>query len=81
MIRAGSPEFPGYHDEEQYDGLPLEDDQKVHWPVLIKPVRVGGGKGPRVVRREALEGYNDPSVLERFIERPRHVEVQVSGDS
>ena len=95
MVGAGVPVVPGYHGEEQADGLLLEEARKIRWPVLIKPVRGGGGKGMRVVRREAdflealessrreaLKAFNDQSVLlEKFIERPRHVEVQVFGDS
>ena len=68
---------------------------RIGWPVMIKPSRGGGGKGMRVVRaaadfagalaasrREARSAFGDDAmVLERFVERPRHVEVQVLADA
>lgn len=95
MIEAGVPVVPGYHGNEQHDDLLVEEARKIGYPVLIKPVRGGGGKGMRVVykendflealessRRESLKSFNDQSMLlEKFIEKPRHVEVQVFGDT
>lgn len=94
MIEAGVPVVPGYHGDKQDDELLLEEARKIGYPIMIKPVRGGGGKGMRVVesesqflealdssRRESLKSFNDQSMLlERFIARPRHVEVQVFGD-
>lgn len=94
MIEAGVPVVPGYHGLEQEDELLLAEAIKIGFPVLIKPVRGGGGKGMRVVRnesdflfalessrRESLKSFNDQSMLlEKFIVKPRHVEVQVFGD-
>jgi len=95
MIKAGVPVVPGYHGLEQDDQLLLDEAKKIGFPVLIKPVRGGGGKGMRVVlreedflealessRRESLKSFNDQSMLlERFVLKPRHVEVQVFGDT
>lgn len=95
MIEAGVPVVPGYHGLEQDNDLLLEEARKIGFPVMIKPVRGGGGKGMRVVRdeknfldelessrRESLKAFNDQSMLlEKFIEKPRHVEVQVFGDT
>lgn len=95
MIGAQVPVVPGYHGLEQDDQLLLEEARKIGYPVLIKPVRGGGGKGMRVVqrekdfiealessRRESLKSFNDQSMLlEKYIQQPRHVEVQVFGDS
>lgn len=95
MIEAGVPVVPGYHGLDQDDNLLLEEARKIGYPVLIKPVRGGGGKGMRVVkreedflealessRRESLKSFNDQSMLlEKYIEMPRHIEVQVFGDT
>jgi 3-methylcrotonyl-CoA carboxylase alpha subunit len=95
MEKAGVPLVPGYHGEEQ-DGAFLEKEAvRIGFPVLIKPSAGGGGKGMRVVtnkagflpalvaaRREATSSFGDDRVLiERYLERPRHIEVQVFGDS
>lgn len=94
MIEAGVPVVPGYHAEDQDNGLLMEEAKKIGFPVMIKPVRGGGGKGMRIVReerkfyeqlessrRESLKAFNDSTVLlEKYIEQPRHVEVQVFGD-
>lgn len=95
MIEAGVPVVPGYHGLDQEDSLLLDEARKIGYPVLIKPIRGGGGKGMRVVnreedflealessRRESMKSFNDQSMLlERYIEKPRHVEVQVFGDT
>jgi 3-methylcrotonyl-CoA carboxylase alpha subunit len=92
---AGVPTVPGYDgaggDEERF----AEEAQRIGYPVLVKASAGGGGRGMRAVtrpedfaaavsgaRREAEAAFGDGSVfLEKLIERPRHVEVQVIGDS
>ena len=95
MAAAGVTVVPGYDGDEQADGALLAAAEKVGWPVMIKPARGGGGKGMRVAgaaaqfmellqasRREARAAFGDDRViLERFVDRPRHVEVQVLGDA
>ncbi len=95
MEEAGVPVTPGYHGEEQDpDHLKTQADQ-IGYPVLIKAVAGGGGKGMRKVedgakflelldscKREAASSFGDERVLiEKFITSPRHIEVQVFGDS
>jgi 3-methylcrotonyl-CoA carboxylase alpha subunit len=95
MEKAGVPLVPGYHGAEQDAALLASEAERVGFPVLIKPSAGGGGKGMRVVnsrkefgtalgaaRREAKSSFGDDRVLiERYLERPRHIEVQVFGDS
>ncbi|MEF2550942.1 acetyl/propionyl/methylcrotonyl-CoA carboxylase subunit alpha [Aurantimonas sp. A2-1-M11] len=95
MHEAGVPVVPGYHgDEQDPDFLAGEADQ-IGYPVLIKARAGGGGKGMRRVEdpaefRAALEGarregqasFGDPHCLiEKYVEKPRHIEIQVFGDS
>ena len=94
MAAAGVPVVPGYDGDEQADGTLLAAAGAIGWPVILKPSRGGGGKGMRVVRRaedfasalaasrrEAHAAFGDDGmVLERYVEKPRHVEVQVLGD-
>ena len=95
MAAAGVPVVPGYDGDDQQDTTLASEAARIGWPVMIKPSRGGGGKGMRVVRRaeeflpalhasrreaEAAFG-DDAAVLERFVERPRHVEVQVLADA
>ncbi|PHS21711.1 MAG: methylcrotonoyl-CoA carboxylase [Robiginitomaculum sp.] len=94
MQAAGVPVTPGYHGEDQReDTLAMEAD-KIGYPVLIKAVAGGGGRGMRRVdaakdfldalksaRREAKSAFGDDRVLiEKFILNPRHIEVQIFGD-
>ncbi|KAI0041402.1 hypothetical protein FA95DRAFT_1641898 [Auriscalpium vulgare] len=95
MSNAGVPCVPGYHGSDQDPQHLFEEAQKIGFPVLIKAVHGGGGKGMRTVhvasdfsdalesaKREALKGFGDATVLvERYIVRPRHVEVQVFSDT
>jgi 3-methylcrotonyl-CoA carboxylase alpha subunit len=95
MEKAGVPLVPGYHGEDQDPALLAREAARLGFPVLIKPSAGGGGKGMRVVahaarfsealeaaQREAKAAFGDPRVLlERYLERPRHIEVQVFGDS
>jgi acetyl/propionyl-CoA carboxylase alpha subunit len=95
MAAAGVPVLPGYDGADQSDATLSAEAARVGWPLLVKPSRGGGGKGMRVVRdaaeladaiaasrREARAAFgSDALVLERFLERPRHVEVQVLADA
>jgi 3-methylcrotonyl-CoA carboxylase alpha subunit len=95
MQEAGVPVTPGYRGEDQSPERLLEEAEAIGWPVLIKAVAGGGGKGMRKVdaaadflpslescRREASASFgNDAVILEKWITSPRHIEVQVFGDS
>ena len=115
MSAAGVPVINGYHGEDQSIERLREEADKIGFPLMIKAVRGGGGKGMRIAptaadfdiqlesaKREAQKSFGDevsgpavlsvtyPSIitvslfqvmlLERYVERPRHVEVQVFGD-
>ena len=94
MIKANVPVTPGYHGDDQSDGHLLEEANRIGYPLMIKACLGGGGKGMRAVfkeeefldmleacRREALKGFGDDSVLiEKLVQAPRHVELQVFGD-
>jgi 3-methylcrotonyl-CoA carboxylase alpha subunit len=94
MIAAGVPVTPGYLGEDQAPERLAAEAERVGYPVLIKAVAGGGGKGMRRVddpadfaaalsscRREAAGSFADERVLiERYINAPRHIEVQVFGD-
>ena len=94
MAKAGVPLLPGYHGERQEPAFLLEQARAIGFPVMIKPCAGGGGKGMRVVRgaadfeaalvasrREAASAFGDERVLlERCVERPRHIEIQVFAD-
>ncbi|GAA0451172.1 acetyl/propionyl/methylcrotonyl-CoA carboxylase subunit alpha [Sphingomonas molluscorum] len=95
MIDAGVPVTPGYLGEDQSPERLAAEAQAIGYPVLIKAVAGGGGKGMRRVddaaqfaellqscRREAASAFGDDRVLiEKYIARPRHIEVQVFGDT
>ncbi|CCQ12105.1 Methylcrotonyl-CoA carboxylase biotin-containing subunit [Pseudoalteromonas luteoviolacea B = ATCC 29581] len=95
MAAANVPLVPGYYGQQQDTNFLVSEAQKVGFPVLIKAAYGGGGKGMRVVRQQsefiaALEGAkreakasfgNDLVLLERFVDKPRHVEVQVFADN
>jgi 3-methylcrotonyl-CoA carboxylase alpha subunit len=95
MEDAGVPVVPGYHGAAQDDGSLIDAAHGIGFPVLIKAVAGGGGKGMRIVeaggdlaealaaaRREARAGFGDEALLiERYLDRPRHVEVQVFADA
>ncbi|MEL6565623.1 MAG: biotin carboxylase N-terminal domain-containing protein, partial [Pseudomonadota bacterium] len=94
MTQAGVPVVPGYHGADQDDALLAAEADKIGYPVLIKAVAGGGGKGMRVVdaasgfaealasaRSEARTAFGNTDVLvEKFVTQPRHIEVQVFGD-
>jgi acetyl/propionyl-CoA carboxylase alpha subunit len=95
MTRAGVPVTPGYQSDNQDEAVLARGAAVIGWPVMIKAVAGGGGKGMRRVdapedfsaalasaRREAAAAFGDDRVLlEKAIETPRHIEVQVFGDS
>jgi 3-methylcrotonyl-CoA carboxylase alpha subunit len=95
MADAGVPVTPGYHGEDQDPALLKFEADAIGYPVLIKAVAGGGGKGMRRVdkaadfqdalescKREAASSFGDDRVLiEKYILSPRHIEVQVFGDS
>ncbi|MFM7556532.1 MAG: pyruvate carboxylase, partial [Verrucomicrobiota bacterium] len=94
MEQAGVPLVPGYHGEDQDPALLAREAGRIGYPVLIKASAGGGGKGMRIVReaagfaealasarREALSSFGDDRVLvERYLDRPRHIELQVFAD-
>ncbi|MEO1225709.1 MAG: acetyl/propionyl/methylcrotonyl-CoA carboxylase subunit alpha [Pseudomonadota bacterium] len=95
MADAGVPLVPGYHGDDQAHEILAAAAEEIGYPVLIKASAGGGGKGMRVVdtadsfadqlagaQREAMSGFGDDRVLiEKYLARPRHVEVQVFADS
>jgi 3-methylcrotonyl-CoA carboxylase alpha subunit len=95
MAEAGVPVTPGYLGENQSPKRLQQEADAIGYPVLIKAVAGGGGKGMRKVdaaknfqdalescKREAASSFgNDIVLLEKWIESPRHIEVQVFGDS
>jgi 3-methylcrotonyl-CoA carboxylase alpha subunit len=95
MEEAGVPLVPGYHGEAQDDATLAKAADKIGFPVLVKASAGGGGRGMRIVRsagelaaaivsakREAKAAFGDDRMLiEKFVENPRHIEVQIIGDS
>jgi 3-methylcrotonyl-CoA carboxylase alpha subunit len=95
MAEAGVPVTPGYMGENQDPALLAAEAGKIGYPVLIKAVAGGGGKGMRLVeeaaqfadalascQREAASSFgNDHVLIEKYILSPRHIEVQVFGDT
>jgi 3-methylcrotonyl-CoA carboxylase alpha subunit len=95
MESAGVPVVPGYLGEDQEAGALEREAGRIGYPVLIKAVAGGGGKGMRRVDRaaefaEALEGCrreakaafgNDRMLIEKYVSRPRHIEIQVFADA
>jgi geranyl-CoA carboxylase alpha subunit len=95
MLAAGVPCVPGYQGADQSDAVMLAEARKIGFPVMIKAVAGGGGRGMRLVvdasafpdalrsaRSEAKAAFGDATViLERAIVDPRHIEIQVFGDA
>lgn len=95
MDAAGVPLVPGYHAPAQEPELLRSEAARIGYPVLIKASAGGGGKGMRAVdkpedfdaalascKREAINSFGDDAVLiEKYVQRPRHIEIQVFGDS
>ena len=94
MEAAGVPLTPGYHGDDQTPELLQREADAIGYPVLIKAAAGGGGKGMRLVehaeafaealascKREAASSFGDDHVLvEKYLVRPRHIEIQVFGD-
>ncbi len=95
MQVAGVPLVPGYHGLDQDPALLQREADRIGYPVLIKASAGGGGKGMRAVdraedfakalascQREAINSFGDDAVLiEKYVQRPRHIEIQVFADS
>jgi 3-methylcrotonyl-CoA carboxylase alpha subunit len=95
MELAGVPLVPGYHGSDQDPALLQLKADEIGYPVLIKASAGGGGKGMRAVersqdfadaltscKREAINSFGSDAVLvEKYVQRPRHIEIQVFGDS
>ena len=95
MEKAGVPLVPGYHGKDQDPQLLQREADRIGYPVLIKASAGGGGKGMRLVeksedfaaalascQREAINSFGDDAVLvEKYVLRPRHIEIQVFGDT
>ncbi|MCI5069746.1 acetyl/propionyl/methylcrotonyl-CoA carboxylase subunit alpha [Acidovorax sp.] len=95
MEKAGVPLVPGYHGSNQDPALLQREADRIGYPVLIKASAGGGGKGMRAVdksedfaaalescKREAINSFGDDAVLvEKYVQRPRHIEIQVFGDT
>ncbi|MDI4632823.1 acetyl/propionyl/methylcrotonyl-CoA carboxylase subunit alpha [Pelomonas sp. V22] len=95
MEKAGVPLVPGYHGADQDPALLKREAERIGYPVLIKASAGGGGKGMRAVyaadefeaalascKREAINSFGDDAVLiERYVQKPRHIEIQVFGDT
>jgi 3-methylcrotonyl-CoA carboxylase alpha subunit len=95
MESASVPLVPGYHGESQDPDLLQREADRIGYPVLLKASAGGGGKGMRVVersedfaaalascKREAISSFGDDKVLaEKYLQRPRHIEIQVFADT
>ncbi|MFL5706803.1 MAG: acetyl/propionyl/methylcrotonyl-CoA carboxylase subunit alpha [Ktedonobacteraceae bacterium] len=94
-LAVDAPTIPGYNGDSQEDAVLAEEAERIGFPLLIKASAGGGGKGMREVhssadfaaqlagaRREALAAFGDGTVfLERLLQQPRHVEIQILGDT
>jgi 3-methylcrotonyl-CoA carboxylase alpha subunit len=95
MHAAGVPVVPGYTGEDQSPELLQREADAIGYPLMIKAAHGGGGKGMRIVRssaefmpnlescqREARNAFGrDRVLLERYVEQPRHIEIQIFGDA
>jgi 3-methylcrotonyl-CoA carboxylase alpha subunit len=94
MEAAKVPIVPGYHGDSKDPEVLLKESKRIGFPVMLKASLGGGGKGMRIVRNEgefmqqlesakneAMKGFKDDHmIIEKYIEKPRHIEVQVFGD-
>ncbi len=93
--QAGVPVVPGYDGDDQSTARLITEAKQIGWPLLVKASAGGGGKGMRVVRAEselaeaierargeAASAFGDDTLLlERYVDRPRHIEIQILGDT
>lgn len=94
MENAGVSVIPGYHGEKQENAFLIEQGKKIGFPLLVKAAAGGGGKGMRIVHNErnieeAIEGAkreakssfgSDVVFLEKYLDKPRHIEFQILAD-
>jgi acetyl/propionyl-CoA carboxylase alpha subunit len=94
MTKAGVPVIPGYHGEKQNNAGLIKEGKKIGFPLLVKAAAGGGGKGMRIVhsenlleqsiesaKRESKSSFGDDTVLlEKYLDKPRHIEFQILGD-
>ena len=94
MEKAGVPVIPGYHGERQENDFLVKQGKKIGFPLLVKAAAGGGGKGMRIVHseeelEEAIEGAkreakssfgSDVVFLEKYLDKPRHIEFQILAD-
>lgn len=94
MEKAGVPVIPGYHGEKQDEQSLVKEGKKIGFPLLVKAAAGGGGKGMRIVhsenilveaiesaKRESKSAFGDDTVfLEKYLDKPRHIEFQILAD-
>ncbi|MCJ7571230.1 MAG: acetyl-CoA carboxylase biotin carboxylase subunit [Candidatus Thermoplasmatota archaeon] len=94
MEKAGIPVIPGYHGAKQDNKSLIEEGKKIGFPLLVKAAAGGGGKGMRIVhsedrlneaidsaKRESKSAFGDDTVfLEKYLDKPRHIEFQILAD-
>ena len=94
MEKAKVPVIPGYHGEKQDESSLIKEGKKIGFPLLVKAAAGGGGKGMRIVhtenkleeaiesaKRESKSAFGDDTVfLEKYLDKPRHIEFQVLAD-
>jgi acetyl-CoA carboxylase biotin carboxylase subunit len=94
MQKANVPVIPGYHGDKQDDKSLIKEGKKIGFPLLVKAAAGGGGKGMRIVhnesllaqsiesaKRESKSAFGDDTVfLEKYIDKPRHIEFQILAD-
>ena len=94
MEKAGVPVIPGYHGPKQDNNSLMKEGKKIGFPLLVKAAAGGGGKGMRIVRsedlllesiegakRESKSSFGDDTVfLEKYLDKPRHIEFQILAD-
>ena len=94
MAKAGVSVIPGYHGEKQDNSSLLKEGKKIGFPLLVKAAAGGGGKGMRIVhsenlleqsiesaKRESKSSFGDDTVLlEKYLDKPRHIEFQILAD-
>jgi 3-methylcrotonyl-CoA carboxylase alpha subunit len=95
MEGAGVPLLPGYHGDDQEDERLIAEAEEIGFPVMVKAAAGGGGRGMRMIdraealvdglagaRREATAGFGDDTLLiEKYLSKPRHIEMQVFADT